>query len=100
MIAKKVLEEMREHDFIVKNEGEILHIEVEKNISARDIVNALVAERKRLGLTQQDVANITGMKAPNITRIESCRYTPTLEVLERYAQAVGKRLKLMLVDAD
>ena len=38
------------------------------------------------------------MKASNVTRIESCRYMPTLEVLVRYSQAVGKKLQFVLTD--
>ena len=51
-------------------------------------------------LTQQDIADRTGMKAPNVTRVESCRFTPSLDVLERYAMAVGKRIRFELVDIE
>lgn len=61
-------------------------------------MDQLIAERKRQDLTQQDIADRTGMKTPNVTRIESCKFTPTLEVLERYARAVGKELHFELVD--
>lgn len=85
-------------DYIVQNENEKILVEIQKRIFARSIVAELVAERKRLGLTQQDIADRTGMKAPNVTRFESCKFTPTLDVLERYAMAVGKKLKFELVD--
>ena len=53
-----------------------------------------------MGLTQQDIADRTGMKTPNVTRVESCKFTPTLDVLERYAMAVGKKLSFKLDDID
>ena len=62
------------------------------------IVQALVTERKRQGFTQQKIADNTGMKTSNVTRFESCKYTPTLEVLTRYADALGKKLHIELVD--
>ena len=65
---------------------------------ANHLIDVLIDERKRQGMTQQEVADITGMKAPNITRIESRKYTPTLDVLVRYANAVGKELHFELVD--
>ena len=65
---------------------------------ANIIVQALIAERKRLGLTQQNIADDTGIKTPNITRFEACKYTPTLEVLTRYADALGKKLCIELID--
>lgn len=73
-------------------------IEEEKRDFATSIVLELVAERKKQGLTQQQIADRTGMKASNVTRFESCRYMPTLDVLIRYSKAVGKKLSFSLVD--
>lgn len=89
---------MTKQDYIVQTENEKLLIEVQKRKFARSIVDELIEERKRQGLTQQDIADRTGMKAPNVTRVESCKFTPSLDVLERYAMAVGKQLRFELVD--
>lgn len=91
---------MPKQDYVINNGDEQLQIEIEVRRFAKRIISELVAERKRLGITQQDIADITGMKAPNVTRIESCKYTPTLEVLARYAKAVGKELHFELVDIE
>lgn len=64
------------------------------------IVQALIVERKRRGFTQQRIADNTGMKTSNVTRFESCKYTPTLDVLTRYADALGKKLRIELVDKE
>lgn len=64
------------------------------------IVQALIVERKRQGFTQQKIADDTGMKTSNVTRFESCKYTPTLDVLTRYADALGKKLRIELVDKE
>ena len=102
MIATYInqLETMKKQDYIIQNENEKIIIEVSKQKFAKRIVDELIAERKLLGLTQQDIADRTGMKAPNVTRVESCRFTPTLDVLERYAMAVGKRLKFELENIE
>ena len=91
---------MSTQDYIVQEKRQQLLIEIEKKTFARSIVAALIAERKRRGLTQQDIADRTGMKAPNVTRIESCKFTPTLDVLERYAEALGKKIQFELVDME
>ena len=83
---------MKTTDYIVNVEDENLLLEIQNRVFAKGIVSELVAERKRLGLTQQDIADKTGMKAPNVTRVESCKFTPSLDVLERYALALGKKL--------
>ena len=64
------------------------------------IVQALIVERKRQGFTQQKIADDTGMKTSNVTRFESYKYTPTLDVLTRYADALGKKLRIELVDKE
>lgn len=87
-------------DYIVKNGDENISIESQKRVIGQEIIKELVYERKRLGLTQQDIADKTGMRAPNVTRVEGCKFTPTLDVLERYAQAVGKKIKIELVDME
>lgn len=87
-------------DYIVKNGDENISIESQKRVIGQEIIKELVYERKRLGLTQQDIADKRGMKAPNVTRVEGCKFTPTLDVLERYAQAVGKKIKIELVDME
>lgn len=89
---------MRNQDYIVYAKNSSMLIETQKKAYGKAIIKELVEERKRLGLTQQDIADRTGMKAPNVTRVESCKFTPTLEVLERYAMAVGKRLTFKLED--
>lgn len=86
------------NDYMVQIGEDSVLVEMHRSKVAKAIVDELITERKRQGLTQQDIADRTGMKAPNITRIESCKYTPTLEVLERYAMAVGKQLKFDLVN--
>lgn len=65
---------------------------------AKDVVHALILERKKQGLTQQMVADHTGMKTSNVTRVESCKNTPTIDVLIRYADALGKKLRIELID--
>ena len=67
---------------------------------SNEIVKALVVERKRKGITQQRIADDTGMQTSNVTRFESCKYTPTLEILTRYADALGKKLRIELVDKE
>lgn len=57
----------------------------------------LVEERHNQGLTQSDMAELTGMMASNIARFESGR-VPTLLVLQKYAGASGKSIELKVCD--
>lgn len=51
--------------------------------------------RKALGLTQSEVAGLLGVTQSNVSKIE-VRGDPSLSVLERIAEAKGKRLRLVV----
>ena len=89
---------MKKQEGHLRANTEKQQIDEEVKAFANHIIDVLIDERKRQGMTQQEVADITGMKAPNITRVESRKNTPTLDVLLRYANAVGKELHFELVD--
>ena len=61
-----------------------------------EIVDRLVAYRKALQMTQQDVSNVTGIQRSNIARMESKKNIATLESLQKYAKCVGERLRIEL----
>ena len=53
-------------------------------------------ERRRLGMTQAELAKRTGIPRSNITRFESGSYNPSLELLVRIAAALGMNLQVQL----
>ena len=61
---------MDKMDYIVSTEAGDLLIEKDSKRITDDIVDQLIAYRKQLKLTQQDIADATGMKRANIARIE------------------------------
>ena len=64
------------------------------------VIKELVAERHRLGMTQQDVADITGILPSNLARFESGGRVPTLVALKKYAAAVGKDIEIKVCDVE
>ena len=64
------------------------------------IIKELVEERHRQKLTQQEVADITGILPSNLARFESGTRIPTLVVLEKYAVALGKHIELRISDEE
>ena len=63
------------------------------------VVDQLVAYRKSLKLTQQDIADATGIKRANITRLEAKKNEASLDSLVRYASSMGLKLNLSLEEA-
>ena len=64
------------------------------------LLKEMLRARKRAGLTQQEVADKMGTKAPAIARLESTtadsKSSPSLNTLRKYAQAVGCTLEVHL----
>ncbi len=83
-------------DYTIQSENFSAVIEQYKQELSTDIVDELVRIRKEKKMTQQDIADITGMKRPNIARIEGRKFTPTLDVLVRYAEGLGMKLHMEL----
>ena len=88
---------MNQIDYIVSTEyGDIL-IEKESKRITDDIVDQLIAYRKQLKLTQQDIADATGIKRANIARLELKKNEASLDSLVRYARSMELDLSINLV---
>ena len=79
-------------DYIYKDKSTALTIEQEAKQMNDEIVDRLIAYRKHLKLTQQDIADATGILRANIARIESKKSTASLESLKKYARSLGFEL--------
>ena len=62
------------------------------------VIGQMVEERHRQGLTQQDLADLTGILPPNLARLESGTRVPTLVVLQKYASALGMHIEIRLCE--
>lgn len=65
------------------------------------ILEEMLGARRAAGLTQAQVAERMGTKAPSVARLESAlasgKHSPSIETLQKYAKALGKRLEVHLV---
>ena len=66
-----------------------LEIEIEAKKISDSLVDTMVSYRKQMNMTQQDVADATGIKRANIARIEGKKYLVSLESLLRYAECLN-----------
>lgn len=86
-------------DYLVKDNQQELFIEHQVTELKTNILQAYIAIRKEKGLTQQDIADRTGMHRTNVVRIESGRNVPTIENLVKLGRAVGMELRMEWVEA-
>ena len=56
----------------------------------------IVSLRKQRCLSQSALASAAGMAAPNLSRLESGRHVPTLDILLRISEALGVSLPVLL----
>ena len=83
--------------YIVSTETGDVSIEKDSKRITDDIVDQLVAYRKKLKLTQQDIADATGIKRANIARLELKKNEASLDSLVRYAKSMELDLSIELV---
>lgn len=86
-------------DYCVNDEFQTL-VEMQKERVKNDILESYIAIRKNRGITQQQIADYTGMQRTNVVRIESGRYLPTIEVLIKLAAALDMDLEVKLVERN
>lgn len=63
------------------------------------VIDQLVKERKRQGVTQQQLSALTGINQTAISRIESKRISQTIQTVDILADALGCSLRLSKKDA-
>ena len=59
------------------------------------IKRSLIQARLDAGLTQKQLAERSGIRQSNISRIESGTATPTIQTLNAIAKGSGKKLKII-----
>ena len=60
------------------------------------LVNSMIKARARAELSQAEVAKRMGTTESAVSRLESGRGKPSTRTLERYAKAVGHRLRITI----
>jgi len=65
-----------------------------------ELVGAMVEARHEAGLTQAQVAERMGTKQSVVARLENAHHMPSLDLVRRYAAAVGRRVDIQFVPAE
>ena len=61
------------------------------------IMQAVIDARKESGLTQQQLAERTGISQADISKLENGNANPSLKTLQRLASAMDKKLNISFV---
>ena len=71
--------------------------EYEKLRPEYEAIRAIIGARLESKLTQKELAEKTGIRQSNISRIENGTSSPTVDTLARLAAGMGKTLKIEFV---
>ncbi len=85
-------------DFTVREDDFEVLVERQKERVKNQILTSYINLRKERGITQQEIADRTGIKRTNVARIESGKNAPTIEVLVKLAAALDMELEIRLVE--
>ena len=85
-------------------EVQLVEIDEKPNLMDYDIeaeVCELIATtRNQLGVTQKQLADKSGVSQANISKIENGSYKPSISILKRIADGLGKRLVIEFTDGE
>lgn len=73
-------------------ENEEFKMEHEATRAEFEVVRALIAARIESNLTQKELAELSGVRQSNISRIESGSCIPSLTTLQALAKGLNKKL--------
>ena len=81
-------EYLADEDRVSKEDLEAVRLE-------KELILKLVEARESMGLSQRDLAAMTGIKQPAIARFESLRSTPRLDTLLKVLIPLGYTLSIV-----
>lgn len=89
------------NDFQKLKEELLLDSEVRAEYEAlrpeMEVIRALVGARIEQNLTQKQLAERTGIRQSNISRIENGSCSPTIATLQQLANGMGKKLHIEFI---
>ena len=69
--------------------------EIAESRARVEIISALIDARQEKGLSQKELAELTGIKQPAIARLENGHISPSIDTLNKLLVPLGKRLAIV-----
>ncbi len=81
------------HDETKVDSAQLAQIEFEV-----ELIGKLIMAREERGLSQRELAEISGVKQPAIARLESLKSTPKIDTLFKVLNPLGYKLDIVPID--
>jgi transcriptional regulator with XRE-family HTH domain len=83
----------------MKENPKLLEARAEQLVESHyELMQSLIALRKKKGLSQETVGERMGISQPGVAAFEAMDSNPTLSSVRRYAHAVGARITHQVID--
>jgi transcriptional regulator with XRE-family HTH domain len=83
----------------MKENPKLLEARAEQLVESHyELMQSLIALRKKKGLSQETVGERMGISQPGVAAFEAMDSNPTLSSVRRYAHAVGARITHQIID--
>lgn len=86
--VKTFFEYMNDEERITSAEKEKINFEIE-------LIGKIIEAREEKGLSQRELAEISGVKQPAIARLESMKTTPQIDTLFRILNPLGYTISIV-----
>lgn len=86
----------KDMDYVYDLDGQEIRIEMTQKDTRSEVIAQYVNCRKSRKMTQDELARRTGISRPNISRFESGKYNPSLEMMVRIAAALDMKVNVKL----
>lgn len=64
-----------------------------------ELIGKIIEARESKGLSQRDLANLSGVKQPAIARLESMKTTPQIDTLFKLLSPLGYTISVVPIDS-
>jgi DNA-binding XRE family transcriptional regulator len=78
----------------ISDESRVSLAEREKIDFEVKLIGKMIELRKKKGLSQRELAELSGLKQPAIARLESCQSTPQIDTLIKALRPLGYTISL------
>jgi len=87
--------EIKTFDDYMSDTDRVSPSEREQILFEASLIGKMVAAREKSGLSQRDLARLSGVKQPAIARMENLRATPQIDTLMRVLNPLGYTIEIV-----
>lgn len=99
-IINKTKKEIVTFDDYMSDEDRVSPSEREQILFEASLIGKMVEAREKRGMSQRDLAKLSGVKQPAIARMESLRAAPQIDTLLKVLTPLGYTIEIVPIPED